>query len=102
MLPTSHEDDLRFYVHAGVCPGVPLDQQNDDAKLWIRESFLRHRGPFPKYIVHGHTPTIYLDPAYQRELRRRASIIKDHSGQDFMLVLDDLVKEAAQEAKSHK
>jgi hypothetical protein len=19
-------------------------------------------GPFPKYIVHGHTPTIYLDP----------------------------------------
>jgi serine/threonine protein phosphatase 1 len=62
MLPTSHEDDLRFYVHAGVCPGVPLDQQNDDAKLWIRESFLRHRGPFPKYIVHGHTPTIYLDP----------------------------------------
>jgi hypothetical protein len=28
----------------------------------IRDSFLRHRGPFPKYIVHGHTPTIYLDP----------------------------------------
>jgi hypothetical protein len=21
-----------------------------------------HMGPFPKYIVHGHTPTIYLDP----------------------------------------
>jgi serine/threonine protein phosphatase 1 len=42
--------------------GVPLDQQTAETKLWIRDSFLCHRGPFPKYIVHGHTPTIYLDP----------------------------------------
>jgi serine/threonine protein phosphatase 1 len=62
MLPTSHEEDLRFYVHAGVCPGVPLDQQNDDTKLWIRDRFLHHPRPFPKYIVHGHTPTIYSNP----------------------------------------
>ena len=61
-LPTSHEDELRYYVHAGISPGVPLDQQTAYTKLWIRDSFLRHRGPFPKYIVHGHTPTIYLDP----------------------------------------
>jgi hypothetical protein len=45
--------------------------------------------------------TIYLDPVYQRELRRRASIIKEFSGQDFMPVIDDLVREAskAQEQK---
>ena len=61
-LPTSHEDELRYYVHAGIRPGVPLDQQTAETKLWIRDSFLRHRGPFPKYIVHGHTPTTYLDP----------------------------------------
>jgi serine/threonine protein phosphatase 1 len=61
-LPTSHEDELRYYVHAGIRPGVPLDQQTTYTKLWIRDSFLRHKGPFPKYIVHGHTPTIYLDP----------------------------------------
>ena len=61
-LPTSHEDELRYYVHAGIRPGVPLDQQTAETKLWIRDGFLRHRGPFPKYIVHGHTPTIYLDP----------------------------------------
>ena len=48
------------------------------------------------------SPKIYLDPAYQQELLRRVSIIKDHSGQDFMPVLDDLVKEAAKEAKSHE
>jgi serine/threonine protein phosphatase 1 len=61
-LPTSHEDEVRYYVHAGIRPGVPLDQQTAETKLWIRDSFLRHRGTFPKYIVHGHTPTIYLDP----------------------------------------
>jgi hypothetical protein len=41
---------------------VPLDRQTAETKLWIRDSFLRHKGPFPKYIVHGHTPTICLDP----------------------------------------
>ena len=61
-LPTSHEDELRYYVHAGICPGVPLDQQTAETKLWIREAFLRHTGPFPKYVVHGHSPTIYRDP----------------------------------------
>jgi serine/threonine protein phosphatase 1 len=66
MLPTSHEDGLRFYVHAGIRPSVPLDQQSDNTKLWIRDSFLYHTGPFPKYIVHGHTPTIYSDPRQTR------------------------------------
>jgi serine/threonine protein phosphatase 1 len=61
-LRTSYEDRHRYYVHAGVRPGAPLDQQTAETKLWIRDSFLRHMGPFPKYIVHGHTPTIYLDP----------------------------------------
>ena len=54
--------DPRYYVHAGIRPNVPLDQQTAETKLWVRDSFLRHRGPLPKYIVHGHTPTIYLDP----------------------------------------
>ena len=39
-------------------------------------------------------PAIYLDPAYQKELRRRAAIIKAHSGQDFGSVIDGLVKQA--------
>src|SRR2546421_7456087 len=40
------------------------------------------------------SPAIYLDPAYQRELRRHASTIKEFSGQDFMPVIDELVNEA--------
>lgn len=42
------------------------------------------------------SPTIYLDPAYQRELRRRAAIIKAYGGQDFLTVLDDLVRQGEQ------
>ncbi len=61
-LPTHYEDDLRYYVHAGVYPGIPLDEQNSRTKLWIRDTFLRHTGPFPRYVIHGHTPTIYSDP----------------------------------------
>jgi hypothetical protein len=40
------------------------------------------------------SPTIYLEPDYQRELRRRAAIIQAYSGQDFTSVLDDLVRQA--------
>ena len=44
------------FVHAGVRPGVPLDQQAERDLLWIRQEFLQERGPFGKVIVHGHTP----------------------------------------------
>jgi serine/threonine protein phosphatase 1 len=61
-LPTSYDDGLRHYVHAGVRPGVPLDRQDDQTRLWIREEFLYFQGIFPRYIVHGHTPTILTNP----------------------------------------
>ena len=37
-------------------PGVPLDRQNDDDMLWIREEFLGSDADFGKIVVHGHTP----------------------------------------------
>lgn len=45
------------FVHAGVRPGVPLDQQAERDLLWIRYEFLNAPGPFGAVIVHGHTPT---------------------------------------------
>jgi len=39
------------------------------------------------------SPAIYLDQAYAQELRRRSAIIKEAAGQDFVTVVDDLVKE---------
>ena len=61
-LPTFFEDELRYYVHAGVDPALPLAEQTNHDRLWIRNPFLEHKGPFEKYIVHGHTPTNRLKP----------------------------------------
>ncbi len=49
------------FVHAGVRPDVPLDDQKPSDLRWIRDSFLDHRGAFPKMIVHGHTITPEVD-----------------------------------------
>jgi serine/threonine protein phosphatase 1 len=43
------------FVHAGIDPARPIDQQKRSDLLWIRERFLAHDGPLPKVIVHGHT-----------------------------------------------
>jgi Calcineurin-like phosphoesterase. len=45
-----------FFCHAGIRPGVPLEEQEDTDLIWIRERFLHHAGLHPKLIVHGHTP----------------------------------------------
>lgn len=44
------------FVHAGLRPGVPLDQQSDDDLLWIREPFLEQAVDSERISVHGHTP----------------------------------------------
>jgi serine/threonine protein phosphatase 1 len=45
-----------LFVHAGVRPGVPLDQQTEQDLLWIREEFLGDKRSLGAVIVHGHTP----------------------------------------------
>lgn len=45
-----------FFVHAGVRPGVPLDQQSEKDLLEIRNDFLSSKSDFGKIVVHGHTP----------------------------------------------
>jgi serine/threonine protein phosphatase 1 len=50
-----------FFTHAGVRPGVPLNEQREQDLLWIREDFLLHEEGFDKVIVHGHTPTAEPD-----------------------------------------
>lgn len=45
-----------FFAHAGVMPGVPLDQQQPHDLMWVREPFLESREDFGKVVVHGHTP----------------------------------------------
>ena len=55
-LVTSVDLGAYFFVHAGVRPGVPLDQQDERDCLWIRDEFLDHEQAFARVIVHGHSP----------------------------------------------
>lgn len=43
------------FVHAGVRPGVPLADQEEDALLWIGSEFTTSRVQFEKIVVHGHS-----------------------------------------------
>lgn len=66
-IPETHVDFLRrlpvsvrfgevLFVHAGIRPGVPLDAQDDDDFMWIREPFLSTDNGLGIVVVHGHTP----------------------------------------------
>jgi serine/threonine protein phosphatase 1 len=44
-------------VHAGVRPGIPLEEQRDEDLIWIRKPFLSRRHGLPYTVVHGHTIT---------------------------------------------
>jgi len=56
-LPLFYETDLHFFVHAGIDPQYPLDDQIENDLIWVRHKFLLSDDKHPKYIVHGHTPT---------------------------------------------
>lgn len=45
-----------FFAHAGVRPGIPLDEQDPHDLMWIREPFLASDADHGAVIVHGHTP----------------------------------------------
>lgn len=50
------------FVHAGLRPGVPLNRQDPDDFIWMREPFLSTPNPLPGHVViHGHTPTDRVD-----------------------------------------
>ncbi len=67
LLPKTHEaffKNLRLhhvigdyiFVHAGMKPRVPLEEQRESDLLWIREEFLESSVNFGRVVVHGHTP----------------------------------------------
>jgi serine/threonine protein phosphatase 1 len=66
-IPDEHVEFLRrlpvllsvpgyVFVHAGLRPGVALEQQRDRDLLWIRGEFLDADHDFGAVVVHGHTP----------------------------------------------
>jgi serine/threonine protein phosphatase 1 len=55
----SFDDSCRFgdylFVHAGIRPGVEIDQQRQTDLRWIREPFLFDDTDHGFVVVHGHT-----------------------------------------------
>jgi serine/threonine protein phosphatase 1 len=55
----SFVDSCRFgdylFVHAGIRPGVELEQQRQTDLRWIREPFLFDKSDHGFIVVHGHT-----------------------------------------------
>ena len=45
-----------LFVHAGIRPGVPMQDQSRKDLMWIREDFLDSGDDFGAVVVHGHTP----------------------------------------------
>ncbi len=78
MLPATHRQFLLnlkdnylrppyFFVHAGILPGVPLDEQNPEDLLWIRQEFIFNPHQCGVTVVFGHTPlrTVMMDLPYK-------------------------------------
>jgi serine/threonine protein phosphatase 1 len=66
-LPLDHDRfyrDLRPYyatedyifVHGGLKPGLPLEEQVDEDLYWIRGEFIASTEDFGRRVVFGHTP----------------------------------------------
>jgi serine/threonine protein phosphatase 1 len=55
----SFNDTFRFgdylFVHAGIRPGLPIDEQHVKDLRWIREPFLTDAKEHGFVVVHGHT-----------------------------------------------
>ena len=64
-LPVYTVKDNYLFVHAGVRPDVPLEEQNEFDLTWIRDPFLKSRDHgLPYTVVHGHTITRSGDIEY--------------------------------------
>ena len=50
-----YKTDKYLFVHAGLKPGIPLDRQEKDDLLWIRDEFIYSKKNFGKKVVFGHT-----------------------------------------------
>ncbi|WP_118136023.1 metallophosphoesterase family protein [Oceanicella sp. SM1341] len=66
-VPQAHRDFLAtrpltlragsyLFVHAGIRPGVPLAEQEEQDLIWIRAPFLDSTDNHGFVVVHGHTP----------------------------------------------
>ncbi|MDX8350111.1 metallophosphoesterase [Cognatiyoonia sp. IB215446] len=54
-LPLTYQTDDLIFVHAGLRMELPLEWQDPEDLLWIRDGFLESQIDYGRLIVHGHT-----------------------------------------------
>lgn len=66
----SFVDTCRFgdylFVHAGVRPGIPLEEQRQSDLRWIREPFLSDGTAHGFVVVHGHSISLEIEERKNR------------------------------------
>jgi len=55
-LPLWHRAAGALFVHAGIRPGVAVEDQVEEDLVWIRAEFLNDDTDHGVLVVHGHTP----------------------------------------------
>ena len=55
-LALMHREGGYLFVHAGIRPGISIEQQTRQDLLSIRQAFLYSEADFGVVVVHGHTP----------------------------------------------
>ena len=55
-----------LFVHAGIRPGVAIDEQSPQDLRWIRSSFLRDNKDHGVMVIHGHTISDGVDEQNNR------------------------------------
>ncbi len=55
-----------LFVHAGIRPDIPIEQQDCHDLIWIRDEFLDSDADHGNFIVHGHTPVPHPDIRHNR------------------------------------
>jgi len=69
-LPRLYRVGQLVFVHAGIDPDLPLDEQDPEDLVWIRERFLLHPGPYDQNVgvIHGHTPQALPDLSHPHRI----------------------------------
>jgi serine/threonine protein phosphatase 1 len=78
-IPARHQEFVRglkkthrlggyLFVHAGIRPGIPLEQQSEDDLLRIRSDFLSSERAHGVVVVHGHTPVRHGAEVYANRI----------------------------------
>jgi serine/threonine protein phosphatase 1 len=55
-----------LFVHAGIRPDIPIEHQDVNDLIWIRNEFLDSTRKHERFIVHGHTPVPHPDIRHNR------------------------------------